>query len=396
VSSSTVSVVNVDTGEGASYRKGGALLVKHATNAWEIRPIHSIATDALTVGFQLANAPGTGVNLGRATTYYPANADHQTLSIWNYLGNGGGIQMMAGARVTQMDITADAGQLLNCSYTMEGVKYFFNPIEVTTTNNKINFNDGGGAEAVAVAAKMYKDPHELADAIAAAMNAATTDTITVTYSDTTGKYTIATDGASLSLLWKTGASGADNTDEHIGDLIGYADAADDTGALTYTADTAMSWAAPYTPTYDTADPLAVKANEVLIGDADDTSCFSVSSCRISISTPKTNKGDICSDSGISGSVISSRQCSITVTSYLQKHEADKFRRFRSNTDTRFAFIFGSKTGGNWDAGKSGCFYAPACTITSFDLTDLDGLVGLEMELQPYDADGAGEIFLSFV
>ena len=97
-------------------------------------------------------------------------------------------------------------------------------------------DDGGGEENVSVAAKSYKDPYELAAAIQTAMNAATADNITVSYDDVAGKYTIASDGVTLSLLWNTGT----NTAETIGAKLGYSVAADDTGATSYEADNVIS------------------------------------------------------------------------------------------------------------------------------------------------------------
>jgi len=150
VAASTTTVINVDAGEGATYQKGQALLVKHPINDYEIRPVESISTDALTLGFALDNAPGTGVDLGEAITYLPVNAGHPTLTFWHYMGNSGAIQMSSGNRVTEASFSFEAGQLINTSYTFEGIEYFFNPIEISASNNAIDFNDGGGEENVNV------------------------------------------------------------------------------------------------------------------------------------------------------------------------------------------------------------------------------------------------------
>lgn len=397
VAASTTSVIKVDAGEGATFQRGEALLVKDATNGYSIVPIHSIDTDDLTLGFNLSVAPASGVNLGKAVLYYPANSGHQSLTVWNYLGNGGATQMSAGNRVVDASISIEAGQLINCSYSLEGIGYYFNPIEITVSNKWIDFDDGGGEEEASIVLGMYKDPHQLATAIANAMNALTTDTITVTYNNTTGKYTIASDGATLELNWKTGAHGADNTDTHIGSSIGYSDAADDTAALTYTSDNAISFAAPYTPSYDSSDPLVAKANQAFIGDADDNTCFAASSVTVGISTPKTNINSICAASGISGSIINARSVTISVSALLEQYEADKFRKYRENEETRFFYAFGTKSAGNWVPGKCGCIYVPTATITSFNLTNADSLVQLDMELTAYvDDNGNGEAYINFV
>jgi len=393
VAASTTSVINVDAGEGATFQKGEALLVKDATNGYSIRPIHSISTDALTLGFNLSSAPASGVNLGQAVTYYPANSGHQSLSLWAYRGNGGATELMAGSRVTEAAISITAGELINCSYSLEGISYYFNPINITASDIYIDWTDDQGTFAATVTAKVYKDPKELAEALQTAMNAQTTETITVTYSDSTGKFTIAATGAVFSLLWNTGG----NTANTIGDKIGFTVSADDTGALTYTSDNAISFAAAYTPSYDSSDPLVAKNNEAFLGDAEDNVCFGASSVNVTISTPKRNIESICAESGVSGSIINAREVTVSVTALLSEYDVDKFYRFRNNSETRFMYNFGTKSGGNWVAGKCGCIYLPTCTITSYNLADSDGLITLEMDLRTYVNDsGEGEAFISFV
>lgn len=395
VAASTTEVVKVDTGEGATFARGHALLVKDGTNGYSIRPIHSISTDDLTVGFDLANAPASGVNLGKAVTYSPADTGHQTLSLWNYVGNSGAIKMTSGNRVTETTIEIAAGELINASYTCEGIKNYFNPIVIAATDTYLDFTDDDGTFAATITAQTYQDPHALADAIASAMNAtATTETHTVTYSDSTGKFTIATStSAVLSLLWNTGGNAA-NT---VGDKIGFSVAADDTGATTYTSDTAQDWAAAYTPSFDASDPLVAKDNLCMIGDHDDYACFAANSVSFTLGTPKRDTLSICSTSGRSGSIINAREVTISVSALLEQHDADKFRRMRENSDTRFCYVGGTKTGGNWDAGKCFCLYVPTATITSVSTPDDDGLVALELELSAYvDDSGNGEVYLSFV
>jgi hypothetical protein len=395
VSSSTVSLVKVDTGEGATFRRGQALLVQHATNDWEIRPVHSISSDDLTLGFNLSNAPASGVDLGKAVTYVPADSGHQTLTIAHYLGNGGAIQMMTGSRVTELGIEFPAGELINCSFSLEGTGYYFNPIEIASADRYLDFTSDNGTFAAVVSAKVYKDPHQLADAIATAMMAAdSAETYTCVYSDSTGKFTIATSTSSvLTLNWNTGT----NTANTIGDKIGFAVAADDSSATSYTSDNAVSFASPYTPTLDSADPLAAKDNRVMIGDQDDSTCFAASNVSFTLSTPKTDILSTCAETGKSGSVIQSREVTVSITALLAQYDADKFRRFRENTDTRFAYVFGTKTGSNWTPGKCGCLYIPNATISSLSATDADGLVAVEMELKAYvETAGVGEVFLSFV
>lgn len=388
----TTSVLNVGGGEGANFRRGQALLIKDGTNGYAIRPVHSIATDALTLGFNLTTAPATGVNLGKAVTYYPTNSAHPSLSLWHYLGNGGAVQLMSGGRVVSTDITIEAGQLINASYSLEGTAFYFDPIVLTSSNNKLDFNDGGGEENATIAAGVYKDPHQLAEAIQTAMNTLSSG-FTVTYSDTTGKFTLVKASGTFSLLWNTGA----NTAQTIGTKLGFLVAADDSGVLTYTSDNAQTLSSPQTATFDSADPLAAKDNVVFIGDNDDNVCFGPSSVSISMGTPKTDILSVCEVSGKAGSIINERTIEIEVTALLNQYDVDKWRRFRAGSDTRFMYNFGTKSGGNWVAGKCGCIYCPTAVISAFEITDEDGLATLNMTLTAYvDSSGNGEFYISFV
>lgn len=396
---STTTVINVDTGEGVNYERGQGLLIKDGTNGYSIRNVDSVSGDTLPISFALSTAPGTGVNLGKAVLYSPADSNHQSLSIWHYLGNGGATQMMAGAKVTEFSYTADAGQLVNASYSLEGLQYFFNPIEITSSDIYIDFTDDAGTFAATITAKVYKDPYQLAEAIQNAMNDASTETYTVTYdgedpdSADAGKYTIATSTSSLlSLLWSTGA----NTANTVGDKIGFSVAADDTGALTYTSDSAISFSAPATPAFDTADPIVAKNNEVLLGNQDDNFCFKANSITATLSNTRSVIEDICAETGRSGSIFNERTVTVSVSALLEKYEADKFRKFRENESTKFCHNFGQKdSSGNWQAGKCVNFYVPTAVITSFDLGDNDGLVSLEMELTAFvDDSGNGEVYLN--
>lgn len=395
VSGSTVSVINVDSGEGAQFARGQALLVKDPTNGYSVRNVQSISSDALTLGFDLGNAPASGVNLGKAVFYSPANSGHQTLSLLNYLGNEGAIQAVSGARCTQMDFTVEPGGLVNASFNFEGLKYFFNPITITASDIYIDWTDDAGTFAAVITAKTYKSPIALAEAIESAMNDATTETITVTYSNTAGTFTIATSTSSVfSLLWNTGSNAA-NT---VGDKIGFSVAANDTGATSYTSDSAISFIAPHTPSYDASQPLKGYYQQVLLGDSDDIACLNSSTVSGSITATRQPFDDICAESGFSNSIINARASTFNVTALLKKWESDKFRKFAENQTTRFCVNVGERNSlGNWTAGSVVNIYAPTCKITSFALTDLDGLMALELELQTFaDASGNGEIYLNML
>jgi hypothetical protein len=396
VASSTTSVIKVDTGEGASFQRGEALLIKDGTNGYRIRCLDSISSDDLTIGFQVPSAPASGVNLGKSVLYYPANSGHPTLSVWQYYGNGGLTQMVSGCRVTSVQFTASAGQLLNGSYSLEGLGFYFNPIILGATDTKLDFVDDDGTWAATIAAGAYKDPHKLAEAIQNAMNDASTQTYTVTYNNSTGKFKIVGTGTLLTLKWNTGANAA-NT---IGDKIGYSTAADDsgTGATTgYSSDTAVSFAAPYTPSYDAEDPYAAKDNEVMVGDTSDYLCFKASEASVSINTPKTDILSLCAESGKSGSIIQSREVTVTVSALIEQYDAAKWKAYRAGDNVKFQYSFGKKSGGNWSAGHCGAIYMPTMTVSEFSIVDNNGLANLNMTLTGYvNSSGEGEVFVNFL
>lgn len=391
---STRGKVVVDSGEGVQFERGQGLLIKDGTNGYAVRNVYSVATDDLNLSFNLANAPGVGVNLGKAVMYKPADSGHPTFSSWVYRANGGAVEMLAGCRATEMSLTADAGQLVNADFSIEGIEYFFNPIEIAASDIYLDFTSDNGTFAATVSAGWYKDPHELAAAIETALNTADPlETFTCVFSDSTGKFTIATStSAVLSLLWNTGGNAA-NT---IGDKIGFSVAADDTGATSYVSDTAQSYAAPHTPTYDSTSPVVAKANEVKFGDFDDYACFGASNVSVSISGSKADLLSLCASSGKSGSLITEREVSIEVVARLDQHDADKFRRYRSNSNVEFSYSFGEKSGGNWVAGKVCNIYVPTAVISEYSIQDTDGVLELNMTLKGYVSNGLGEVYVNFL
>ena len=298
---------------------------------------------------------------------------------------------MAGSRVTAFTASFAAGELINANYSLEGIEYFFNGMTASATDTKVDWTDDQGTAEATITAETYKDPHELASAISAAMNGQTSETITVAYSDTTGKYSFSATGAVFSMLWNTGA----NTANTLGDLVGFDVASDDTAALTYEADNAIDFStSPLTPTFDNADPVAAKSNELLIGDADDLVCIDASTVEVSMTTPKKDILSICAASGKSGSIVNGREVEISVTALLEKYDSDKFRRFRENVDTKVLYNYGTKSGGNWVPGKCGFVFGPTMTITAFNITDDDGLASLEMTLKCFvNSAGEGEIYM---
>lgn len=150
------------------------------------------------------------------------------------------------------------------------VRDFYTDMVVSASNNKVNFEDDDGDATATVANGTYRTPQELAAAVQTAIRTAQSgETATVVYSTVTGKFTISCTGTVFELKWKTGANGSDNTDTHIGTLLGYSDAADDTSATSYEADNASNGIERVTTTGSTATLIEISANapEILAGSA---------------------------------------------------------------------------------------------------------------------------------
>jgi len=105
---------------------------------------------------------------------------------------------------------------------------------ITSSNNKLNFKEsGGGPELTATLTAATYTAATLATEIKTQMEAVNgADTITVSRSAATGKWTIATSGAFLSILFSTGTDAATSCR----DVIGFG-TNDYTGATTYTGPT---------------------------------------------------------------------------------------------------------------------------------------------------------------
>lgn len=391
VSSSTISLVKVNTGEGATFERGEALLVKDATNGYSIRNILSISSDDLTLGFNLPFAPGTSVNLGKAVLYKPADTQ-PSLTLTEYEGNGGLVQMMAGSKVTTAAITADPNNLLVARFDLEGTSYYRDPFYVSSSNRYLDFNIGGSELNASIAIGWYKTPHDLASALQTAAVAAGGTAVTVVYSDTTGKFTIAKPSGTLELLWNTGA----NTANTIGDLLGFLVAADDTGSLSYPADSAISYAAPYTPSYDSTNPVVAKNGEVYLGAATDISCFGAQNVNITITNTLASLPDICEVSGRRAKRATARSVEMSIVATASKYDVSKFEKFRNGTNTPFMMNIGEKSGGNWVAGKCVNFYCPTATISADVVADTDDVTVFNLTVRPYVENGAGEFYINFV
>lgn len=369
VSGSTVNVVKVDVGEGATFEQGEALLIKNGLG-YEIRNIASISSNDLSVNFSQNNAPAVGVDLGKAVLYKPGSV-FPSFSAWLYNGNGFATEMSAGNQMTELSLEFNANEYASASFSYQGLKYHFNPIEITASTDTIDWTDDDGTWQASVANGIYRTPQELASAIQDAMNAATTETITVTYSNSTGKFTIAASGATLSLLWNTGAG----TAQSIGTKIGFIVASDDTGSLTYASDNAQSYAAAYTPSYDSVDPVVVKDAELLIGTQSQNICVCARSVTVTISKEIEDADCICEETGTKEKVAIGRTVSMEAEFFLNKYDAQMIDQMLNNTTISAMLNVGPKSGGNWVAGKCVNVYLKNATVTSFTSTGDEFILG---------------------
>lgn len=120
--------------------------------------------------------------------------------------------------------------------------------EVTASNKYIDFKEDAGdallatvAEGTVAMGESGATAGTLCAAIKTALEAAGAGTYTVTFSNTTKLITIAVSGgaSAVQFLWKTGAHGSDNLDDHIGTLLGFSDAADGENGASDTGDSAV-------------------------------------------------------------------------------------------------------------------------------------------------------------
>jgi hypothetical protein len=391
---STVSVINVTGAAAAGIEQGYGVLIKDPVNGYRVRVCDTVSTNSFTPSFNLPNAPGTSVGLGKPVYWTPASQNHPSLSLWWYGGNGGAIQAVSGALINDFSFTLTANDSVNATAGFDALAYFFDPIFIDTDETYIDFEDDDGVAAAAIASKWYKDPHQLAEALTTAMNASgTTQTHLCEYLDATGKFKFTSTGTLLSLLWNTGTNAA-NT---VGAKLGFSVAADDTGVAAttgYTADNAQSYVAPHTPSFDSTQPIIAKNQEVMLGDATDYACFNPSEVSVSLSNGVRKIEDICAESGRSAAIINSRECEITVTALLNQYDASQLARFRNGDSIRFQTTMGAKSGGNWVPGTVVYSYAPQSKITAISITNDDGLVSLQLTLQPFVSDtGTPEFYL---
>ena len=389
---STVSVVKMPVTEGANFQAGQALMIKDAANGYSIRNINSITGDDLSLNFNLSAAPAAGVNTGKAVLYKPAAQGHPTFSTTKYLGNGHAIEVSAGNTATEVSVTADANGFGEVEFSYQGTKYYFNPITITASTKFLDFTDDTGTFAVSVAEGIYKTPIALADALFTAMSNASVETYSVSYSNSTGKFTIASStSAVLDLEWNTGANAA-NT---IGTKLGFLVAADDTGAVTYASDNAINLAAPYTPSFDTVDSIVIKGAELFVGNQSDNVCICAQSVSITVSKEVEDEDCICEETGVASKIPTSRSAEMQVTATLNKYDASLLDALLKNSGLQAMLNAGPKSGGNWIPGKCFNAYMQNATVSAYTTTG-DNFIQAEFSLKGFVTSTGKDMFFNFL
>jgi len=345
----------------------------------------------------LNDAPGSGVNLGQAVLYKPGST-FTSFTAWYYGGNGYLTQMAAGCQAGELSIEASANEFVSASFSYEGTKYYFNPIEITASTDTIDWTDDDGTWAAAVENKIYRSPHELAQALEDAMNAASTETITVSYSNTTGKFTISATGTVLSLLWQSGA----NTAQTIGTKIGFVVSANDTGTAAgtgYTSDNAQTYAAPYTPSYDSADPIVAKDIDLMIGTQSQNVCVCATEVSVTVSKEMEDVDCICAETGVQEKIAVGREVILEATAIINKYDAQFFDQLLNNTTISAMLNIGTKESGNWVKGKCVNVYMKNAVVSSFAVEG-DNFLTASIEVRgfiPSNSSTAGkDVYLNFI
>lgn len=400
VAASTTSLVKVDSGEGASYSVGEALLIKDATNGYSIRNITSIASDDLSINYNLSTAPASGVSLGKAILVKPATSGHPSFSLWKEDGDGGVVEAVAGCKTSSIGLTLNAAELAEVSFSYAGTQYYRNPIEITASNKYIDFTDDGGTVAATLTVGWYRSPEALAEEVASQMTAASVgsgdDTITCVYNShgsNAGKFTITSDGTTLSLLWLSGTNNANGAY----DVLGF-DKVDETLATTYNSDNEITHVIPgvLTPSYDSGEKIVVKQAELMIGSATDNVCRKASALSFTIDTTQVDADSLCSTTGLYERVPSSRSVTMSATIILEKHETGIFNKFINNTTTQVMANIGVKTStGNWIPGQCVNIFMGNAVVTADTITG-DDYVQINLEVKGFVTSFLEDIYINFI
>jgi hypothetical protein len=391
IAGSTISVIKVGAGLGVNFKVGQALLIKDGVNGYSIRNVKSISGDDLTLNFNLNNAPGAGIGLGKAIVYIPAPQGHPVFSTTKWLGNGFAKECSAGNTATDYSLKMAANGYGEVEFSFEGTQYLFNPLVIGPTNKYLDFTDDTGTLAATVPEGVYKTPIELADALNAALNALSTEDYTVSYNNQNGKFTIASTSTVLSLLMNTGVNAA-NT---IGTVLGFDVSSDKTGAVTYSSASALDYSCAITPSFDTGDLIVLKGAQLLVGDVTDNVTLSVQEANLAIKKSVEDVDDMCVASGIAEKIPTGRTVEMSVKMTLRKHDASLLDALLKNKGIGAMLNAGPKVGGNLVAGKCFNIYFQSATVSKY-VTTGDSFIQVDLALKGFVTTTTKDIYLSFV
>ncbi len=395
--SSTRGNIKVTAGVEANFVKGQALLIKDATNGYAVRNVwNGISSTNLPLSFNLGIAPAASIGLGKAIMYSPSTTPPTfTAHMYQSASAAALHQAISGCRTTAMNIEFPVNELAAAGFEIAGIQYFMDPITITATSKYIDFVDSVGTVAAILTEKTYSTPIDLANEVASKMTAASApsaaDTISCTWSNSTGKFTISSGGTVLTLKWLTGT----NTANSAKTKLGFANT-DLSAALTYTSANAQSYDPPVTPSYDTRTPQVVRDNMLELGTFSDYLCVGGQSLSISIATPKTDVPNWCATTGIDESITLSREVTVSGTLKFVKNDVQNFYNLINNVSVQLSFVHGAKSAGNWVPGSIVSVFLPTCSITANTIADQDGYVVVQMEATAYVGDDLEDIYINML
>lgn len=404
VMNSTATSIHVNVNANSAFNLGEAVLVSDLTSGYYIRNIESISSDGsvlrLFPGF--TSAPSVGATINANRLFRPIEADHLSFSAWLFRGNGGSIEALSGCNISEFGMTLDSGQLAECNFSYTGRKYYFNPIQITSANSKLEFASGSATRIhyADITPKVYRTPLELATELKAKMDAKSDDNFTINFyswGDYKGKFNIASDGTYLDLRWQ-GTFKASS----IGTQIGFDTSATDSGSTNYYSDNVQVYTpkvisnqSALSPSYDNVDMITVKNATCWIGSNTDAYLRKASKLSISVATPTVDIDDMTSETGIYERLKSSRSVTINATILFEKHEVDLFNKFIENTSLSFGAAIGDKDSyGNWTAGQCINFYSPIVKIISNNRTG-DDVVAVELSMKAFVSTSYKDFYLNY-
>ena len=410
---STVSEIKCANAQ--DYSVGDAVLVKDDTNGWSARPIKSVSGTTLGLAFDIDHAPAAGTKLGKCTTYYPLESKQPLYDITHlYDGGKGGMEYVKDCRTSSFTITANPSTGTNCAYNFAGAAHDQNPSAlikdvyfIDGQSNKFRITSGANETAVTIPINEYLPTsttasETLANALQTAIravsgqNSITTAGYTVAYSAVSKKYTF-TKGGSDSTI------GLDFTDQ-VGSLKKYLGFTADTvtGAATITAPNAS---APdrsakifrVKPAYDQTTPPGGVSQWLMIGATSGENVYlDASTLSVAFTNTLENVTSIARPKGLLSTHIGGRSVEFSLTVPLEPYQDKFFNDFKNVTKLNCAYVWGRKTGGNWDAGNSGVVYSPTCTISAYAPAKAGSIYTANITVRAF-SDGVNlPIFYSFL